>query len=292
MSKLSIALLGTGLMGGPMACRLAEAGHQITVWNRSPEKTAPAVAKGARVTASAAQAVEGAEVVITMLSNGPAVTEVLEQGGVLSAMPQGCLFIDMSSIPPDTARKHAQMCAERGLEVLDAPVSGGVVGAEAGTLAIMVGGSEAAFARASDVFAVLGRATRVGPAGCGALAKLANQMIVGITIGAVAEALILSEAGGANPEAVRAAIRGGFAESRVLEVHGERMLKHTYMPGAKVSIQLKDLNSALDAAQEAGIRLPILERVRELFENQSQAGFADLDHSGLHDWIRRLNHLQ
>jgi 2-hydroxy-3-oxopropionate reductase len=292
MSKLSVALLGTGLMGSPMACRLAEAGHRVTVWNRSPEKTQAAVAKGARAAGTAAEAVKDAEVVITMLSNGPAVTEILEQGGVLAAMPANGLFIDMSSIPPDTARKHAALCEARGLAVLDAPVSGGVVGAEAGTLAIMVGGSEAAFERARDVFSVLGRATRVGPAGCGALAKLANQMIVGITIGAVAEALILSEAGGANPEAVRAAIRGGFAESRVLEVHGERMLKHTYVPGAKVSIQLKDLNSALDAARESGIHLPILERVRELFENQSQAGFADLDHSGLHDWIRRLNHLQ
>lgn len=289
---MKIALLGTGLMGSPMACRLCEAGHLVTVWNRSPEKTRAAVGKGAKAAATAAEAVKDAEVVITMLSNGPAVTEVLEAGGVLAAMPQGALFIDMSSIPPDTARSHAAKLAERGLEVLDAPVSGGVVGAEAGTLAIMAGGSEAAFMRAHEVFAVLGRATRVGPAGCGALAKLANQMIVGITIGAVAEALILSEAGGADPEAVRAAIRGGFAESRVLEVHGERMLKHTYVPGAKVSIQLKDLNSSLDAARQAGIQLPILERVRELYENQSQAGFADLDHSGLHDWIRRINHLQ
>jgi 2-hydroxy-3-oxopropionate reductase len=292
VTPLAITLLGTGLMGSPMACRLVQAGHRVTVWNRSPDKTKAAAALGARVAVSPADAVKEAQVVITMLSNGPAVTEILEQGGVLAAMPADALFIDMSSIPPDTARRHAALCEARGLEVLDAPVSGGVVGAEAGTLAIMVGGSEAAFAQAQAVFSVLGRATRVGPAGCGALAKLANQMIVGITIGAVAEALILSEAGGANPEAVRAAIRGGFAESRVLEVHGERMLKHSYVPGAKVSIQLKDLNSALDAAREAGIELPILERVRELFDHQSQAGFADLDHSGLHDWIRRLNHLQ
>ena len=284
-----IALLGTGLMGGPMGQRLLDAGFRLTVWNRSPHKADALRQSGARVAESPAQAVAGSDVVLTMLANGPAVSEVLQAGGVAQAMPAGTLFIDMSSIPPDTAREHAALLAQRGIAALDAPVSGGVVGAAAGTLAIMAGGDPEAFARALPVFAVLGRATRVGPAGAGALAKLANQMIVGITIGAVAEALLLAEAGGADPAAVREAIRGGFAESRILELHGARMLARDFAPGAHSSTQLKDMASALRAAEAAGLQLPLTRNVHDLYDRFIQSGGASLDHSALLLALEQLN---
>jgi 2-hydroxy-3-oxopropionate reductase len=276
-----IALLGTGLMGAPMGQRLLAAGFDLTVWNRTPEKTADLVQRGARLATSARAAVREAEFVICMLSNGPAVTEVLDSGGVAETMAPRALFIDMSSIPPDAARRHAAFLAGRGIAALDAPVSGGVVGAAAGTLAIMAGGELEAFVRALPVFKALGRATRVGPAGAGALAKLANQMIVGMTIGAVAEALLLVEAGGANPVAVHEAIRGGFAESRVLELHGARMLARDFSPGAHASTQLKDLASALDAAAVVGLDLPLTREVHDLYQTFVREGGADLDHSAL-----------
>ena len=284
-----IALLGTGLMGAPMGQRLLAAGFPLTVWNRSPEKTAELVQRGARLGASASAAVRDADFVITMLANGPAVTEVLSLGGVADAMAPKALFIDMSSVPPDTARRHAALLAARGVAALDAPVSGGVVGAAAGSLAIMAGGELDAFVQALPVFKALGRATRVGPAGAGALAKLANQMIVGLTIGAVAEALLLAEAGGANPAAVREAIRGGFAESRVLEMHGARMLMRDFSPGAHATTQLKDLASALQAAAEVGLDLPLTREVHDLYQTFVREGGADLDHSALLLALERRN---
>ncbi len=272
-----------------MGQRLLAAGFPLTVWNRSPEKTAGLVQQGARLAASASAAVRDADFVITMLANGPAVTEVLSPGGVADAMAPKALFIDMSSVPPDTARRHAALLAARGVAALDAPVSGGVVGAAAGTLAIMAGGELDAFVQALPVFKALGRATRVGPAGAGALAKLANQMIVGLTIGAVAEALLLAEAGGANPAAVREAIRGGFAESRVLEMHGARMLTRDFSPGAHATTQLKDLASALQAAADVGLDLPLTREVHDLYQTFVREGGADLDHSALLLALERRN---
>ncbi|MDE2259900.1 MAG: NAD(P)-dependent oxidoreductase [Betaproteobacteria bacterium] len=284
-----IALLGTGLMGAPMAQRLLAAGFVLTVWNRTAQKTDALVQQGAHFAASAREAVRDAGIVISMLADGPAVTEILLAGGVAEALAQGALFIDMSSIPPETARHHAALLAARGIDALDAPVSGGVVGAAAGTLAIMVGGEAEAFARATSVFRPLGRATRVGPAGSGALAKLANQMVVGMTIGAVAEALLLAEAGGADPASVREAIRGGFAESRVLEHHGARMLARDFTPGARAATQLKDLASALQAAEQVGLDLPLTREVHDLYQAFVREGGADLDHSALLLALERRN---
>ena len=187
---MDITVLGIGRMGLPMARRLCQAGHRVRVWNRNPAKAEPLAADGARVCASLAEAVDGAELVISLLEDGPAVASVLFEQGAAAAMRAGQLFVDMASIAPREARAHAQRLATQGVEQLDAPVSGGTVGAEAGTLAIMAGGLAEDFARAAPAFAALGRATHVGPHGAGQLAKLANQMIVGITIGAVAEALL------------------------------------------------------------------------------------------------------
>ena len=289
---MRISLLGTGLWGAPLARRLLAAGHSVTVWNRTRDKALPLGRYGAQIAASAADAVRAAEATVTMLENGAVVGDVLFAQGAADALPLGSLVIDMSSIKPREAREHAQQLDARGVAHLDAPVSGGTVGAEAGTLAIMAGGDAADFARAQDLFAPLGRATHVGPHGAGQLAKLANQMIVGITIGAVAEALLLAAKGGADMAKVREAIRGGFAESRILDVHGERMVKRDFAKHGALAVQLKDLRNALDTAVELGFVAPITERFEALFNDAAEHGLADMDHSALFVELARRNGMQ
>lgn len=278
-----IAFLGTGLMGAPMARRLLGAGFSVVAWNRTRAKAEALTPDGATVAGSAAEAAAEADVVVTMLETGAIVGEVLfGANGAAAALPKGGLVIDMSSIPPATAREHALRLAELGLSHLDAPVSGGTRGAAEGTLAIMAGGAEDVFARAAPVFAPMGRAIRVGPSGAGQLAKLANQVIVAVTIGAVSEALLLASAGGADAAAVREAIRGGFAESRILAEHGRRMVERDFLPGGPVRMQVKDLDTALAAAEEAGVTLPLLQDVRDRFVHLRDAmGGPEYDHSAL-----------
>ena len=278
---MQIAVLGIGLMGFPIARRLCEAGHAVHAWNRSTDKAQRLAPFGATVHATAADAVREAEIVVCMLESGPVIEEVLFRQGAAQAMKPGTLFIDMASIQPKEARDHAARLAERGVQQLDAPVSGGTVGAENGTLAIMVGGKAADFERARPVFQVLGRATHVGPHGAGELAKLANQMIVGITIGAVAEALLLCQKGGADMAKVREAIGGGFAESRILQLHGDRMVKRDFAPRAKISVQLKDMRNALATAEEIGFEAPVTALFERLYADAAGHGLDDLDHSGL-----------
>lgn len=258
-----IAFLGIGLMGLPMARRLAAAGFPLAVWNRTPEKAA-AVA-GAQVAANAEDAVAQADIVITMLQDGAAVHEVVD--AVRAAIRPGMLFIDMSSTAKHDALALQQTLAACGATFMDAPVSGGVAGAERGELAIMVGGDPVDLARAQTLLEAMGRPTRVGPVGSGQVAKLCNQLIVGATLDVVAEALLLAEAGGADPAAVRAAIRGGFAESRILDLHGARMLERNFLPGGQVKSQVKDLDNVLRAAADAGLRLPVAELVTEHFRS-------------------------
>jgi 2-hydroxy-3-oxopropionate reductase len=248
-------------MGKPMALHLLKAGYPVTVWNRTAEKASALTAYGATHAITLDVAVKGADIVITMLEAGPVVSEVLQNA--MPAIRGGALVVDMSSTRQSEAQELHQKLTQRGIAFMDAPVSGGVVGAEAATLAIMAGGTTEDFARAEPVLKIMGRPTLVGPAGCGQLAKLCNQLIVGGTINIVAEALLLAQAGGADPAAVRAAIRGGFAESRILEVHGQRMLERNFLPGGQVKSQTKDLENVLIAATTAGIRLPITELVTE-----------------------------
>jgi len=253
-----VAFLGIGLMGLPMARNLLKAGYPVTAWNRTRGKAEQLIVDGAKVADSVDAAVRQADVVVTMLENGTIVEAVLFGSGAASSLQKGTLVIDMSSIKPREAQDHAARLQEMGCRHLDAPVSGGTLGAEAAALAIMAGGDEADFSGAEPLLKVLGKPLRVGPHGSGQLAKLANQMIVGITIGAVAEALQLAAAGGADPALVREAIRGGFAGSRVLEVHGERMLKRDFTARATAQVQLKDMNNALDAASGFDdLQLPI-----------------------------------
>jgi 2-hydroxy-3-oxopropionate reductase len=281
---IQLSLLGCGLMGAPMARRLLGAGHPLTVWNRTRSKAEALQAAGARVADTPAQAVAQADIVITMLEHGGIVEQVLFDPalpGALSGLRPGTLVIDMSSILPEQARAHAQRLAERGVAALDAPVSGGTVGAEAGTLAIMAGGASADFERARPVLEAMGRPVHVGPTGSGQLVKLANQMIVGITIGAVAEALLLAERGGAHPAKVREALRGGFADSRILEVHGLRMVEGDFAKRGSMAIQLKDLRNALHTAGKMGFDAPITERLTALYQDAADHGDGGLDQSGL-----------
>ncbi|WP_412063912.1 NAD(P)-dependent oxidoreductase [Rhizobium sp. SYY.PMSO] len=286
MGGRKIAFLGTGLMGAPMARRLLAAGFAVTVWNRDRSKAEPLGAEGAVVMDTAVEAARGASVLFTMLTNGGAVSEVLFGSGVADVLEAGAVVVDTSSISPAAAREHAVKLAERGIRHVDAPVSGGVVGAEGGTLAIMAGGEADVIDSVRDIMAPFGRVTRVGPSGTGQLAKLGNQQIVAVTIGAVAEAMLLVEAGGGSPEAFRAAIRGGFAESRILELHGQRMIERNFEPGGTARNQLKDLDTVLATAEGLSLRLPLTEVVRAEFAEFVEDGGGERDHSGL------LQHLE
>ena len=278
---MKIALLGIGLMGFPMGRRLCEAGHTVHVWNRTRAKAERLASLGATVHDTPAQAVVSAELVITMLDHGGVVGEVLFNLGTTENLRPGTLLVDMSSIKPIEARDHAARLSELQVDYLDAPVSGGTLGAEQGTLAIMVGGKATDLERASAVFTVLGHATHVGPIGTGQLAKLANQMIVGGTIGLVAEALLLCERGGADMGKVKEAISGGFADSRILQVHGQRMVERDFAPRGRMAVQLKDLRNALTTADEVGFDAPITALFEQLYREGVAHGLADLDHAGL-----------
>ncbi|MFN3320360.1 MAG: NAD(P)-dependent oxidoreductase [Allorhizobium sp.] len=285
-----LAFLGTGLMGAPMTRRLLAAGFAVTVWNRDASKAEPLVAAGAQLANSPAAAVIDADVVFTMLSDGPAVEDVLFVKGAANALKKGAVVIDTSSIAPPIARDHAARLAQVGIAHVDAPVSGGVVGAEAGTLAIMAGGDADIVEDLAEVFAPLGRVTHVGPSGAGQICKLANQQIVAITIGAVAEAMMLVEAGGASREKFREAIRGGFAESRILDLHGQRMVDRRFEPGGPSRLQLKDLNAVAAMAETYGLALPLTADIRQAFDDFVADGNGDLDHSALLLHLEKHNH--
>ncbi len=286
-----IAFLGTGLMGAPMCQNLLSADLPLTVWNRSQAKTEPLAKRGAEIADSPQSAVADADVVITMLSDGTAVADIMFNQGVAEAIRESATRIDMSSIGADEAIEHAKRHVKRGVRYLDAPVSGGTKGAAAGELAIMAGGDAETFAAMQPVFAPLGQATHVGPNGCGQLAKLANQVIVAITIGAVSEALILAGGGGADRAKVREALQGGFASSRILTEHGQRMVNRAFEPGGPAKFQLKDLRNALSAAERLGLDLPITKLLHKLFDAMVQSGKGDMDHSGLLTHLEALNNI-
>jgi 2-hydroxy-3-oxopropionate reductase len=280
-------VLGLGIMGGRIATRLLDAGVPLAVWNRDPRKAAPLGERGATVAGDPVAAVEGRRVVVLMLADGPAVEEVLWSSGLAEALAPGATVVDMASIAPHEARGHAQRLAARGVAYLDAPVSGGSRGAEQGSLTVMVGGERSAYEAVRGLFEPLGRSTYIGPSGSGQVAKAANQLIVGVTIGAVAEALMLARAAGADAAAVREALLGGFADSRVLREHGQRILSEDFAPGARVSTQLKDLGTIAGLADEVGVTLPLAEAVTALFTSLRDRIGGDLDHSALILELRR-----
>ena len=276
-------------MGFPMARRLCEAGFAVTAWNRTRDKADRLLPFGAAIAGSPSEAVAGADIVMTLLTDGAAVGEMLHDPTLKAALARGGLVVDMSSIKPAEARAHAAHLQALGLHHVDAPVSGGTVGAEAGTLTIMAGGEAADIARALPVLQVLGRVTHVGPHGAGQLAKLANQMIVGITIGAVAESLLLAARGGADMAKVREALMGGFADSRILQLHGQRMVERDFVKRAAMTVQLKDLRNAVGTAAELDFEAPIARLFERLYREAVDGGLADLDHSALFIELARRN---
>jgi 2-hydroxy-3-oxopropionate reductase len=286
LPRADIAFLGTGLMGAPMALRLLGAGFPVRAWNRSPGKAEDLRAAGAVPHAALADAVAGAGIIISMLEAGPAVAEVIE--AALPSLSRGALWIDMSSTAQGDALAFHARLEGQGIHFIDAPVSGGVAGAQAGTLAIMAGGSVRDFALAEPVLQAMGRPMLVGPAGSGQVAKLCNQLIVGGTLNIVAEALLLAQAAGADPAAVRDAIRGGFAESRILEVHGQRMLDRNFLPGGQVKSQLKDLQNVLAAAAGAGVVLPVTSLVTERYRSIG-GDYPQADHAAALIALEQLN---
>ena len=286
---MRIAFIGIGLMGLPMAKRLCEAGLQPHVWNRTRAKAEPLAALGAHVHDTLAEAVHQADVVVTMLEDGKVVESVLFADGLAQALQRGSLLIDMSSIQPAQARSHGQRLAALGVGYLDAPVSGGTLGAEAGNLAIMAGGSDADFESCRAVLTHFGRPTLVGPTGSGQLAKLANQMIVGVTIGVVAEALLLCAKGGADMAKVKEAVTGGFADSRILQVHGQRMIERDFAPRGRISVQLKDMRNAMATAQELGFDAPITGLLETLYASASENGLSGMDQAAFFAELARRN---
>jgi len=274
-----------------MVTRLLDAGFDMNLWNRSPEKSA-LFSERAAIADQPTTALKNADIVITMLENGDVVDEVIFKSNAFQAIKPGALFIDMSSIPPAVARNHGQIIKSQGASYLDAPVSGGTIGAEGGTLSVMVGGLKPDFTQALPVFSALGSATYIGDVGCGQLCKLANQAIVGITIGAVSEALLLASEGGADPQAVRTALGGGFAASRILELHGQRMIDRNFEPGATSRVQLKDLRTILDEARAENLSLPLSQRCYESYLSLVSNGHENIDHSGLLLELEQLNNTQ
>lgn len=289
-----ILFVGTGIMGAPMAVNLHAAGFHVTAWNRSVEKTAALSAQGIAIVENLQDLRTRKRIVIIMLSTGAVVDEILlgtEGGfGIKDRLAPDSIVVVMSSIPVETAQSQAAILKELDIQYLDAPVSGGEAGARNASLSIMIGGDHETARTIEPVLACMGRMTYVGPVGAGQLAKLANQTIVGITICAVAEALILAELGGADPVAVRNALIGGFADSTILQQHGERMLSGNFKPGAYATTQLKDLKTAIEYGEKSGGEFPMLSRCRELYQDMCDSSRKDLDHSAMFLEIRDKAH--
>lgn len=277
----TIGFIGLGIMGRPMAENLREADYELVVYNRTEEKADEFVEGGGEKASSPREVAEKSDVVITMLPDSPQVEElVLGEDGVAAGVSEGKLYIDMSSIAPATSRQVHEVLAEKGVEAVDAPVSGGQPAAESGELAIMVGGSDDAVERARPILEVMGKAvTHIGPPGAGQVAKAANQVVVALTIQAVSEALTLARKSGVDAAKVREALLGGLAQSKILEMHGERMLEHEFDPGFKLSLHRKDLAIALQAAREEGVPLLATAQAAEVMNALIAAGHGDEDHA-------------
>jgi 3-hydroxyisobutyrate dehydrogenase-like beta-hydroxyacid dehydrogenase len=292
VSHRRIALLGTGIMGTHMARRLAQAGFPVTVWNRSPDKASQLTQFGVRISDSPSSACADADVVIVMLSNGPVVEEVLfsaDRTGKkpAEAMAAGSVLVVMSSIPVETCQAQAPRLAARGVGYIDAPVSGGEPGARDGTLAIMAGGDANTIEGISDVFAAMGRVTNIGPVGTGQMTKVANQIIVGATVVGVAEALHFVTQGGADPAAVRKALMGGFADSKILNIHGERMVERNFVPGGPAEYELKDLRTAQALAAASGMHFTLLDCLVGMFGDMIDRFGTGLDVAGILQEVER-----
>lgn len=288
---MKIGFIGLGIMGAPMALHLVNAGHDVTYVKRS-KVNAEIAASSAKGVATAKEVAQAADVIILMLPDTPDVQAVLfGESGVAEGLTKGKTVIDMSSISPIETKAFAEKIAALGCDYLDAPVSGGEVGAKAASLTIMVGGTEEAFAKAKPLFEKMGKnITHVGGVGDGQTTKVANQIIVALNIAAVGEALLFASKAGADPAKVRQALMGGFAASRILEVHGERMIKRTFNPGFRIGLHQKDLGLALAGAKSMGVALPQTAGAAQLMQTCAAQGWDQLDHSALVKALELMAH--
>ena len=284
-----IGFIGIGLMGFPMAKNLLKAGYNLKAFNRSQKKAEPLKEFGAEITTSIDDVVKDSDVLITMLTDDTAINDVMNSPNFLENLKQGATVIDMSSIKPTTATKYGNNLKSKNIKYLDAPVSGGTIGAEEASLAIMVGGEHDVFNEALDILKAMGNPTLVGPVGSGQVSKLANQIIVGLTIGAVADAITLCEKAGANPNKMIKALSGGWADSKILQTHGKRMIDKDFTPKGRTSVHLKDMNNILECANSYNTHLPISNLVKEMYKTLVENGHGETDHSSLYKEIERIN---
>ena len=286
---MKIVFIGTGLMGYPMAKNLINKQLNLTVFSRTLEKAKPLEKLGAIIANSLGEAVKEADIVITMLTDDEAVEKVLGNQEFLNNLKNPSTIIDMSSVKPKIAIQYGKLLKDRNIHFLDAPVSGGTIGAEEGSLAIMVGGDQNVFDGAFDTLKIMGNPTLVGPIGSGQVSKLANQIIVGVTIGAVAEAITLCEKAGVDANKFIKALSGGFADGKILQNHGKRMIDKDFSPKGKVSTHLKDMNNILECAGDFKTKLPISNLIHEMFKSLVDQGNDNDDHSALYKEIENIN---
>ncbi|MDC0449435.1 NAD(P)-dependent oxidoreductase [Pelagibacteraceae bacterium] len=284
-----ISFIGIGLMGLPMAKNLLKAGYPLKAYDRTQAKAEKLKKYNAEIVKTIKEAVNGSDVIITMLTDDHAVDLVMKNNEFLDNLKSGSTVIDMSSVKPETAKFHGTNLKSKNINYLDAPVSGGTIGAEDATLAIMVGGEQNIFNNNLDVLKTMGTPTLVGSLTSGQVSKLANQIIVGLTIGAVAEAVTLCERAGTDPKKMIKALTGGWADSKILQTHGQRMIKKDFLPKGKTSTQLKDMNNILGCAKNINLHLPISTLVKEMYNNLVKNGCSDDDHSSLYKEIERIN---
>ncbi len=287
---LNIGFIGLGIMGKPMAGHLIKAGYTLHAYSRTYASVEALAALGAIPCKNPKEVAERSEMVFLMLPDTPDVEQVLfGPDGVSKGVQSGSIVVDMSSISPVETRKFAERLRSRGVEMLDAPVSGGQIGAQNATLSIMVGGKPEVFERVKPLFEKMGKnIVHIGDNGDGQVCKVANQIVVALTIEAVGEALLLASKAGADVLKVRQALLGGFAQSRILDVHGERMIKHAFQPGFRIRLHQKDLRLALETGKALGVSLPNTETAQELFTAVSASGGADLDHAAMVQALERL----
>ena len=286
---MKIAFIGTGLMGYPMASNLLKKKLNLKVFSRTIDKAKPLEKLGAVISNSLSEAVKDTDIIITMLTDDAAVEKVLGDKEFLNNLKPLSTVIDMSSIKPKIAIQYGKILEEKGINFLDAPVSGGTIGAEDGSLAIMVGGDQKVFDYALDTLKIMGNPTLVGPIGSGQVSKLANQIIVGVTIGAVAEAITLCEKAGVDANKFIKALSGGFADGKILQNHGKRMIDKDFSPKGKVSTHLKDMNNILECAGDFDTKLPISSLIKEMFNSLVERGNDNDDHSALYKEIENQN---
>ena len=284
-----IGFIGTGLMGLPMAKNILKSGYNLKAFNRTQNKAEPLKEFGGEIAETIKDVVKDNEVIITMLTDDNAINEVMSSSDFLDNLNPGTTVIDMSSIKPATAIKYGNKLKSYNINYLDAPVSGGTIGAEEASLAIMVGGELKVFDEAVDILKTMGNPTLVGPISCGQVSKLANQIIVGLTIGAVAEAITLCEKADADPNKVIKALKGGWADSKILQTHGKRMIDKDFLPKGKTSTHSKDIKNIIECARNYNTELAISNLVKEMYKTLVKNGHGGEDHSSLYKEIKRIN---